>query len=187
LPPDVQSVDFPSCGSKGKRVVIPSTVKCVVGVRVGVPEFEIEGKGVALTAVMDIMRNCQPDVLYLPEGIVAPAPVNYNVVEFFPEKLIVVCPETCEISVSYSFGYTRETTTLGGIFGGQIVYPKREKCSSSLYKEWLSHGLKAFNDNLRKYFGKDIKSGTITGFVEDGDLEGLYKRKGFFARLFGKK
>jgi hypothetical protein len=79
---------------------------------------------------------------------------------------------------------TYDTRQVGGIFGGQIVYPKTKNLA----------GLVGFHENLKKHFAKELESGEIRGLANDEDIQRgiipkaeLPKKPGLFARLFGKK
>ncbi|MBO7761877.1 MAG: hypothetical protein J6T24_03685, partial [Clostridia bacterium] len=94
---------------------------------------------------------------------------------------VLVSDERLQIRVTDVYG--KLLYTYGGIFGGEVVYPRL--CTKD--------ELQAFHENVKKHFAKELASGEITGLASDEDIAAgitpkpaMKKGPGFFARLFGK-
>jgi hypothetical protein len=188
IPERIKILTLGKGGGDVAPLILPSTLETVNGVDLGLPRIKIEGANVPNSMIDNLLNCARPEVLYLPEGKVCRFSRGAFSSES-PEKTVVVCSEACKITITYaSFGannqMTYDTRQVGGIFGGQIFYPKTKNLS----------GLVAFHENLKKHFAKELESGEIRGLANDEDIQRgiipkveLPKKPGLFARLFGKK
>ena len=181
LPPDVKNLSL-TCGNEERRFVLPAQLE---GLSISMPKdahltaLELEGEGVSKNLLQCVLHTVSPTIVYLPPM----RPCTMARRSYSKSSATTVLVSDTRLQIQMTDAYGKLLYTYGGIFGGEVVYPKM----ASMYE------LQAFHENVKKHFAKELASGEITGLASDEDIAAgitpkpaKKKGPGFFARLFGK-
>ena len=182
IAPEVKSLSLTLYGNEERRFVLPAQLERL---SISLPKdahltaLELEGEGMSQNLLQCVVHTVSPTIVYLPP--MRPCTMARNSYSKSTATTVLVSDTRLQIRVTDA--NSKLLYTYGGIFGGEVVYPKM----ASKYE------LQAFHENVKKHFAKELASGEITGLASDEDIAAgiapkpaKKKGPGFFARLFGK-
>ena len=182
IAPEVKNLSLTICGSEERRLVLPARLERLsfsLPKDAHLTALELEGEGVSQSLLQGVLHSVSTTIVYLPP--MRPCTLIRNSYSKSSATTVLVSDTRLQIRVNDAYGKT--LFTYGGIFGGEVVYPRL--CTK--------YELQTFHENVKKHFAKELAAGEITGLASDEDIAAgiapkpaKKKGPGFFARLFGK-
>ena len=182
IAPEVKSLSVTLYGNEERRLVLPAQLERL---SISLPKdahltaLELEGEGMSQNLLQCVVHTVSPTIVYLPPM----RPCTLARSSYSKSSATTVLVSDTRLQIRVTDANSKLLYTYGGIFGGEVVYPKM----ASKYE------LQAFHENVKKHFAAELAAGEITGLASDEDIAAgiapkpaKKKGPGFFARLFGK-